>query len=215
MLYRLLGLCTPVTIEMHLDSVINWVGRATWRLWSCELGGRNWASLEMHLGHDQAQLEKDLESVDGMWAGCEDLIHQLVTVTRNSVNVMRWLYLWALIEIWLVAVDPVRRHAGSWSHIQGWTRNAETDSKPDNLGWILLSVDAVFGVCCIWCILYLVYSVFGVCCIWCMLYLVDAVYGVCCMRCMLYAVYAVCGVCCMRCMLYAVYAVFSVCCPHC
>jgi len=48
----------------------------------------------------------------------------------------------------------------------------------------------ILGVCCTWCMLYLVYAVLGVCCTWCILYLVYAVLGVCCTWCMLYLVYA-------------------------
>jgi len=38
-----------VNSEMHLEAVIEWVWRCTWRPWSCELAGRNRASLEIHL----------------------------------------------------------------------------------------------------------------------------------------------------------------------
>ena len=112
-------------------------------------------------------------------------------------------------------VDRVRRHARSWSHIQGSTRNHENERKTNNLWWILYSVYAVLGVCCTRCMLYSVYAVLGVCCYWCMLYSVYAVIGVCCTRCMLYSVYAVLGVCCTWCMLYSVYAVLGVCCTRC
>jgi len=45
----------------------------------------------------------------------------------------------------------------------------------------------ILGVCCTWCMLYLVYAVLGVCCTWCMLYLVYAVLGVCCTPYMLHS----------------------------
>jgi len=62
-----------------------------------------------------------------------------------------WLYLWALMESWLMAVDRVGRYAGSWSYIQGSTSNHENEGKTNNRGWMLYSVDAVLGVCCTRC----------------------------------------------------------------
>jgi len=55
------------------------------------------------------------------------------------------------MESWLMAVDCVGRYAGSWSYIPGSTRNHENEGKTNNLGWMLYSVDAVLGVCCIRC----------------------------------------------------------------
>jgi len=51
------------------------------------------------------------------------------------------------MESWLVAVDLVGRHAGSY--IQGSTSNRENDGKTDHLGWMLYSVYA-----CTRCMLY-------------------------------------------------------------
>jgi len=59
---------------------------------------------------------------------------------------MRWLYIWALMESWLVAVDLIGRYAGSWSYIQGSTRNRENEGMTDNLGCMLYSVYAVLIV---------------------------------------------------------------------
>ena len=42
-------------------------------------------------------------------------------------------------------------HAGSCSCIQGSTLTHENEGKTNNLGWILYSVYAVLGVCCIRC----------------------------------------------------------------
>jgi len=70
---------------------------------------------------------------------------------RTCGNVMRWLFLWGHMESWLVVVNVVGRHPGSWSYIQGSTRNRENEGKKDNLGLILYSVYAVHGVCCTWC----------------------------------------------------------------
>ena len=70
------------------------------------------------------------------------------------------------------------RHAGSWSYLQGSTRNRENEGKTYNLGWMLYSVYAVLGVGCTRCMLYSVYAVLGVCCTRCMLYSVYAALGV-------------------------------------
>jgi len=43
---------------------------------------------------------------------------------------------------WLMAVDRVGRHAGSWSYIQGSTRNHKDEGKSNNLGCMLYSVFA-------------------------------------------------------------------------
>ena len=87
---------------MHCQIVIKWVWRCTWRPWSCELGGHNWATSEMHLeavieqvwrytwmpwssdfgdalaGYDRARLEEYLEAVEERCAGWWDFIHLLV-----------------------------------------------------------------------------------------------------------------------------------------
>jgi len=57
-----------------------------------------------------------------------------------------WLYLWALIESWLMAVDLEGRYTGSGSYFQGSTRNHENEGKTNNLGWMLYTVYAVLGV---------------------------------------------------------------------
>jgi len=89
-----------------------------------------------------------------------------------------WLYLWAVMESRLMAVDCVGRHAGSWSYIQWSTRNHGNEWKANNLGWMLYLVYVKFGVCCTQCMLYLVYAVVRVYCTWYMLYLVYAVLSV-------------------------------------
>jgi len=58
----------------------------------------------------------------------------------------KWLYLWALMESWLIAVDHVGRHAGSWRYIQGSTCNHDNVGKTNTLGWMLYSVCAVLSV---------------------------------------------------------------------
>ena len=80
-------------LEMHLEAVIERDWRYTWRPCSCELVGRNRASLEIHLeamikgvwrctwmprlseigdalgGHDRARMDESLEAVDGRRTG--------------------------------------------------------------------------------------------------------------------------------------------------
>ena len=135
------------------------------------------------------------------------MVHQMLRLYSSVCqlatcgNVTWWLYHWAFMESWLMAVDCVWGHAGSYCYIQGSTRNHENEGKTNHVRYL---VYAVLGVCCTQCMLYLVYAVLGVCCTWCMLYLVYAVLGVCCTRCMLYSVSAVLGVCCTWCMLYLV-----------
>jgi len=82
---------------------------------------------------------------------------------------MRWLYVRAVIENWLMVVDLLGRHAGIWRYIQGSTRNCENEGKTVNLRWMLYSVCAVLGVCCTLCMLYSVYAVLSVCCTQCLL----------------------------------------------
>jgi len=50
------------------------------------------------------------------------------------------------MQSWLLAVDYVGRHTGSWRYIKGSTRNHENEGKTNKLGWMLY-----FGVCCTRC----------------------------------------------------------------
>jgi len=45
-----------------------------------------------------------------------------------------------------MAVDRVKRNAGSGSYIEGSTCNHDNDGKTNNLTWMLYSVYAVLGV---------------------------------------------------------------------
>ena len=67
-------------------------------------------------------------------------------LTRNRGKVTLWLYHWPLMERWLMAVGRVGRYTGSWSYIQGSTRNHVNEEKTNNLVWMLYSVYAVLGV---------------------------------------------------------------------
>ena len=73
------------------------------------------------------------------------------------------------MESWLMAVDSVGKHVRSWRYIQGSTRNHENEWKTNNLWWMLYSVYAALGECCIRWMVYSVYAVLGVCCTRCQL----------------------------------------------
>jgi len=57
-----------------------------------------------------------------------------------------WLYLWILIEWWVMVVNFVRRPARCWCFDQGLTRNHANEGSRNNLGLMLYSVYAV----CFW-----------------------------------------------------------------
>jgi len=219
----------------NFQAVIKCVWRCTWRPWSCELAGRNQASLEINLeavtewvwrhtwrmwsteiedtlgGCDWARLDEYLEAVDGRRSGTQ-FISQL---TRNSGNVTRWHYLWSYYGELAGGGRSGGRYTSRWSYIQGSTWNRENEGMTDNLWCMLFLVYAVLSVRCTWCMLNSLYAAFGVCCTRWMLHSVYALLGESCPRCMLYSVYAALGVCCTLCMLYSVYALLGVCCTRC
>jgi len=78
--------------------------------------------------------------MDGTLGAETLLINQL---TRNCGCVTRWLYLWVLMESWLMAVDQVGRHTGRYNYMPGSTGNHEKEGKTNNFGY---SVYAVLGV---------------------------------------------------------------------
>jgi len=149
---------------MHLQAVIERVWKCTWRPWSSEFDDA--------LGrHHQARVEEYLEAVNRRHTGCWHSIHPLV----NSQP-------WECDEVTLplsshggmaVAVDHFGRHAKHWSYILWSTPNRGNVRKNDDPGWMLYSVYQcvlVLGVCCTWCVLYLVYVGLRVRCTWCKLY---------------------------------------------
>jgi len=119
----------------NLEAVIEPVLRYTWRPRSSKCGGCN-----------RVSLDKYLEAVNGRRTGRWDSF--ISSLTPNRGYVTQWLYLGALMESWLMAVDCVGRHTGIWSYIQGSTYNHGNEEKANNLGWMLYSVYAVLGVCC-------------------------------------------------------------------
>jgi len=137
------------SLEIHLEAVVGRVWRCTWRQWSCKLGGRNCASLEIHLEalivpvrrpqlcdfgdalrvRDCANLEAVIwrvwigtlrQSMDSVPGAGTLFITQL---THNRGDATWWVHLWGLMESWLMLVDPVGRHTGSWIYIWGSTHN--------------------------------------------------------------------------------------------
>ena len=83
-------------------------------------------------------------------------------LTRNRGKVPRWFYLWAVMESWLMAIDCLRRHTGTWSYMKRSTCQHENERKTHSLEWMLYSVYTVLGECCTWCMLYLVYAVLSI-----------------------------------------------------
>jgi len=59
---------------------------------------------------------------------------------------MRWLYLWSSYRELAGGVGSIGRYAGSWSNIQGSTRNCENEGTTDNLRCMLYSVYAALSV---------------------------------------------------------------------
>jgi len=74
----------------------------------------------------------------------------------SSVSWLTHMEMWqgdftSLMVCWLMAVDRVGRHAGSWSYNQRSTRNHENEGKTHNHSCMLYSVYDVLGVCCTRC----------------------------------------------------------------
>jgi len=139
-----------VTLEMHLETVIERHWRYTRRPW--------WGAYKDALGQcDRAGLDEDLEVVDARCTGCWDSIHQLVKLQPWECDKETLPSIWALMESWLMAVDRVGRHAGRWSNIPWSTCNHENEGKTNKLGWMLYLVYVVLGVRCTRWMLYSVY----------------------------------------------------------
>jgi hypothetical protein len=128
--------CDQASFEMRLEAVIELLWRCTWRLWSCELGCRIRASLEIQLEalNERVRTSTGSQSIDGV-PSTETLF--VCLLTRNHENGTRWLSLQALTE----------RHTWSYSNNQGSTHNRENEEKTNNLGWMLYSVYVILDVC--------------------------------------------------------------------
>ena len=120
--------------EMHLEAVIQRDWRWTWRPWSGKIRGV--------LGHGRYEAVR-------VW----DSLHRLVDSQPWEWDEVT-LPLSSRVEGWLVTVERVGWHAGSWSYTQGSTCNCENEWKTDNLWWMLYSVYAVQSVSCTRCMLY-------------------------------------------------------------
>lgn len=132
------------SLEIHLELVITCNWRYSKRPYSSEptdeLRHCDWASWQIHL---EALMEGvwtggSTGSMDGA-PGAENVLVSLLTCTQG--NVTRWIYLWALMESWLMAVNGIGSQVGSWSDIEGSTRNHQNLVQTSNLGWMLYSVE--------------------------------------------------------------------------
>jgi len=134
------------SLEMHSGFVIDSVWRCTWRPWSSEFG-------DTLGGRDRVRLGRVLGG--GQWTARWVLRLYSSVSQPGTVGMWQCDCTWELSwRAWLLAVDRVERHAGSWSHIQGSTHNHETEGKTNNLGWMLYSVYAILGVCSSQCMQY-------------------------------------------------------------
>jgi len=99
----------------------------------------------------------DLDEVNGMRAGCWGCIRRIVNSKlweSDKVTLhlqLKWRTSWWR-SIW------IGKHAGSWRHIQGSTRNRENEGMTDNLRCILYSAYAALGVCRTQCMVHSVYA---------------------------------------------------------
>jgi len=158
-------------LEMQLEIENEWTQRYTGRPWSSEFGhapgSRDRVNSEMHserrsseftdalaAGYDRGRWEEylevvDLEVVDGRHARCWNSIHRLVNSKPWECDEVTL----PLKLLWELACGSrtVGRYAGSWSYIQGSTRNRENEGTTDNLRCMLYLVYAALGVCCTRC----------------------------------------------------------------
>jgi hypothetical protein len=96
--------------EIQMAAVIKWVWRWTWRLRSSELrdalGGRNGASLDTLVGHDQSRWEEYLEGeISRWWIGKEAWRELRLYPLVNS-------WLWACIELSTTRSTEMRAETG-------------------------------------------------------------------------------------------------------
>jgi len=117
-----------------LEATIEWV-------WSPE-----WVHVEMH---SAISSQRDWRRI---WrrsmGGLLDTDYAVLMTFFAHIcgNVMRWLYISALIETWMVAVNCLQRHARTCSNIHGSTCHCENEGKTHHLGLLLYLVYAVLGV---------------------------------------------------------------------
>jgi len=116
------------------------VWRYTWRPWWREFGDALGAC-------DQARSDENLEAVDGWPAGTQ-FISWLIL---NCGNVTWWLHLWSSYGELPGGGRSVGRYAGSWSYIQGSTRNRENEGTTGKLRCMLYLAYAVLSECCTQC----------------------------------------------------------------
>jgi hypothetical protein len=121
--------CDQASLDMHLEAVIEWVWRCTWRPWLSEFGGV--------LGGGQSEGS----FLGGGSDGSGDSIKLL---TRNCANVENWVP-HGLPREWM----PARDSQSLDNAVRGVCSSQ----------WMLYLVYAALGVCYTLCRLYLVYAV--------------------------------------------------------
>jgi len=136
-------------LEIHSDAVLERCWRCTSRPWVCQRAGCN-----------SAHFDQYVDAVEWWRAQCCNTFHQFVNWLLWECD--RWHYIAALMESWLMAVDCVGRHSGSWNYIQTSTLNRQNEGNTNNVGWTLYTVYAVLCACCTRCMLYLAYAVLRV-----------------------------------------------------
>jgi len=127
-----------VNSEMHLEAVIDRVGRYAWRPWSIMTGGvlgGRWSGGDWSEGSQSRGSQSGGCGSGGMCDGCWDAIHWL---TWNCGNVENWV------------------QQGSLRAETGWERETA------KLGMMQYMVYVVLGVCGTRCMLYSVYAALSV-----------------------------------------------------
>jgi hypothetical protein len=162
--------CACKQFMMHLKMTIEWTQRCTGWLWLIQfenrLGGQNCYKLEatiervcgprMSACKDplrkvlRARLEVNLEEVNGRPAG-----HWL-----DCIDDFLCSHLWECDEVSIPLSSHGDMDGGSW-YFTETRQNLKPHSRVDLSLWEWREdtpfwVDAVFGVCCTWCILYVV-----------------------------------------------------------
>jgi len=151
-----------VNSEIHLEARIERGWRCTWRPWSCEPAGRDWANLDMHL-------ETEIEWTQRCtWRpGLREFGDELEGHDRANLQAVIehvWRYTWRL---WLSEIGGVLgggrfggRRDGSWDSIHWLTCNCgNVESwvlRREMRNWLGAGDcrswdDAVLGVCCTLC----------------------------------------------------------------
>jgi len=217
-----------VNSEVPPKAVIEQVWRCTWRPWWCELGGHNWASLEIHSeavieqawryeqgGHEHAKWRPKSSEFEDSLGGSDQ-----ASMEMHLEAMIQWVWRCTWMP-WSSEIEGVL--AGGQRTARRVLRQYSSVSSLAIIG--MLRCDYTFELSWIagWCQSF-IYSgtpegkatfsgvllimrikgrktILGVCCAWWMLYWVNAGLGECGTGWMLYSVNAVLSVCCTLCQL--------------